>query len=463
MGSWGGNVVGGPDALSSVTCRGLGRALDALVRTVSFSVPRRPGAVTLATFPVLPSLSSLLSRKRVPLLARVVSFSLARWGGRPHPPPMPRLDELADRLSRLASEGLLRAPDLSPAVVDSGLLLACTNDYLGLGRQPVSRETLPASNVGSGASRLIHGTHPEHLHLEETVAAWVGLPSALLFASGYAANLGAVSALCDRDTFVVSDALNHASLIDGCRLSRATIAIAQHLDLDHLESLLRQGSHHPARWVVTESYFSMDGDSPNLPDLRNLCDRYDANLLVDEAHALGVFGPSGAGLCALHDVLPDVLVGTLGKAAGASGAFVAGPQSLQQWLWNRARSFVFSTAPSPLVAALATQNVETVKRAAAARERLRNYSEQLRGRLASAGVKLPAGSYGPIIPIVLGDPHKSLRAADHLARAGILTQAIRPPTVPAGSSRLRVTLTASMSSDDIDRLITGILEAVDVP
>ncbi|HVJ19099.1 MAG TPA: aminotransferase class I/II-fold pyridoxal phosphate-dependent enzyme [Polyangiaceae bacterium] len=369
---------------------------------------------------------------------------------------------LLEELARLEGLGLLREPDdgsrrteALDAATRAGvpLLDASSNDYLGLAASIVSRETLSAWGVsaGSGASRLIHGTRAPHLELEHQLADWVRQPSALLFASGYAANAGLLSALGVPGSLIISDALNHASLIDGCRLSRATVRVVPHLDLAAVERELER-ARTPNRWVVTESYFSMDGDGPDLPALRALCDRYEAGLVVDEAHALGVFGPEGAGRCLAQGVRPDVLVGTLGKAVGVHGAFVAGSSTLRRYLWNRARSFVFSTAPSPALAALALLHVKHVRAAEDLRATLAERSAQLREALAPRGLPPLEHSFGPIVPLVLGDNESVLTATAALATRGILVQGIRPPTVPKGSARLRLTVSASMSSTDVERL-----------
>jgi 8-amino-7-oxononanoate synthase len=359
------------------------------------------------------------------------------------------LDFLELELSRLDEAGLRRRPE-GPSL---GLRDFCTNDYLGYGRAPVSRATLLACEgtpLGAGASRLIHGTAPPHAALEEELADWTGLPGALLFASGYAANVGLLAALVLPSDTVVSDALNHASIIDGCRLTRATVRVVPHRDLDAFSRALENAPGR--RWVVTESYFSMDGDQADLPGLRRLCDRFGAALLVDEAHALGVFGPQGAGLCRERGVVPDALVGTLGKALGSHGAFVAGSAQLRDWLWNRARSLVFSTGTSPLLAQLTLENVRRAREDDGARARIRGHATRLVSRLRAAGVAVSDDLVGPIVPLVVGDNDRALALASAARDAGFQVQAIRPPTVPRGTARLRVTLSAVASSEDVERL-----------
>lgn len=420
---------------------------------------------------------------------------------------------LVPQLERLRAEGLLRDPaDAAARASTLGRqrpngaapgsargVDATSNDYLGLAAEliTVSRETmwvdryetqgsdyrpkanptgsepttaatrtapeLPSSplqaRAGAGASRLVQGTWPEHEELEAELAEWVGAEAALLFSSGFAANSGAVAALAGPDAVVVSDELNHASLVDGCRLARARTIVVPHLSLEAVEEALDGASTLPARWVVTESYFSMDGDGADLLALRQLCDRYSAFLVVDEAHGLGVFGPGGAGRCAEAGVRPDVLIGTLGKAVGTEGAFVAGSSALRTWLWNRARTFVFSTAPSPAGCALTRRHVKQAIAAEREREALHEHGRTLRRRLAEAAVPCVPGSFGPIVSVVAGSNQAALELAERVREAGILVQAIRPPTVPPGSARVRVTLTAALSRNQVERIADALTEA----
>jgi 8-amino-7-oxononanoate synthase len=280
----------------------------------------------------------------------------------------------------------------------------------------------------------------------------VGHPSALVFTSGYSANLGLLSALAGPGDLVVSDARNHASIIDGIRLSRARTAVVSHLSNAEVEAALSQRASGRA-FVVTESYFSMDADSPDLPGLRALCDRYGAALVVDEAHALGVLGPGGRGLCAEAGVQADVVVGTFGKAFGAAGAFVAGCPAVTAWLWNRARSFVFSTGLSPAVAAAALAGIRE-----AAHEELRRRvhaaARAFRSGLARLGIT-PHGT-GHIIPWVIGEPGAAVRIALALRDRGVDACAIRPPSVPPGTARIRFTVTARHSEADVQHALQSV-------
>ena len=378
-----------------------------------------------------------------------------------------RFESLLERaLAELGAGSLLREPDdgsarhavaatagrLGVAAID-----ASSNDYLGFATRAVSRETL--GNPGAAASRLIHGSTAEHLKLEAELAAWIGAESSLLFSSTYAANLGLISALGSPGTVILSDSANHASLIDGARLSKADVRVIPHLDLAALGVALNEHRGARACWVVTESYFSMDGDGPDLRTLRALCDQHDACLIVDEAHALGVFGPSGGGRCAEAGVKADILVGALGKAIGTHGGFIAGSRRLRTFLWNKARSFVFSTAPSPRLADLTSIHVQLCQEADALRAALASNAAQLRAALQAAHLPVAANSFGPITSVILGENERVLAAAARLRAVGILAQAIRPPTVPNGAARLRLTVKATFSRADIARLAQAVKEA----
>lgn len=364
------------------------------------------------------------------------------------------LRHLAIELTDLETRGLLRVPPapIADAVNAPGerLLVLCSNDYLGYSAAP----WVAAAGVsGAGASRLVTGEHPAHAEAEHEIAAWLGTSASLLFSSGYAANAGAISALARPGDLIVSDALNHASIIDGCRLSGARVAVVPHRDVAAVERALAGARGAVRRWVLTESYFSMDGDSPDLRTLRSICDAHDAALYVDEAHAVGVLGPQGRGACAEVGVVPDVLVGTLGKALGLQGAFVAGTSTLRTYLWNRARSFVFSTGISPALALRIAENTRRVARDDAARDRLQRNVRQLREGLERIGVTLLPDSRGPILPWLVGPAPAAVALSKALRSEGILVQAIRPPTVPADTSRLRITATATLTEADIDRAL----------
>jgi 8-amino-7-oxononanoate synthase len=327
----------------------------------------------------------------------------------------------------------------------------CSNDYLGLASEPA-----PPVDAGAGASRLVTGEHPVYAQLEGAAADLVGQPAALVFTSGYAANVGLLSALAGPGDVIVSDRLNHASIIDGARLSRATVHVVPHADVAAVAEALARPREGRA-FVVTESYFSMDADGPDLAALREVCDRAGAALLVDEAHALGVLGPDGRGLCAGAGVRADAVVGTFGKAFGAAGAFVAGCSELVAWLWNRARTFVFSTGLSPAVAAAAARGLARASSEPWRRARTLENARAFRAALADAGVSV--GGFGQIVPWVVGSPAAALAAAQSLRDAGLDVRAIRPPTVPDGTARIRFTVTARHEPSDIARA-AGAIAAV---
>jgi 8-amino-7-oxononanoate synthase len=368
------------------------------------------------------------------------------------------LDFLDSELDRIAQLGLLRDRNQS---APEGILDVCSNDYLGYGRRPVSRETLTAS-AGAGASRLIHGTRAEHRALEAEFADWMGTEDALLFPTGYAANIGVISALAGPGDLIVSDALNHASTIDGCRLARARTEVVPHRDLAEVRRALALPVSG-RRWMLTESYFSMDANSPDLRALRGLCDEAGAALIVDEAHALGLFGPGGAGLCAADGVKPDVVIGTLGKAVGVQGAFVAGTRSLTAYLWNRARSFVFTTAPSPLVTAVALEHVRALRRDDASREQLLRLCSAFERDLGPLRALFPPDRHGPIFPLLFGTPDRARAVATALTERGFLALPIRPPTVPEGTSRLRLALRSTLPPESVAALARTLLELCPAP
>jgi 8-amino-7-oxononanoate synthase len=330
----------------------------------------------------------------------------------------------------------------------TGALSFCSNDYLAL----AERSAAPGAS-GAGASRLVSGDRQIHADLEAAAASLVLQPASLVFTSGYAANVGLLSALAGPEDLIVSDALNHASLIDGARLSRARIAITPHRDLEAVARALRAQAWRRA-FVVTESYFSMDADSPDLRALRSMCDDRGAALVVDEAHALGVLGEGGRGLCAELGVRADALVGTFGKAFGAGGAFVAGSDALVAWLWNRARSFVFSTGLSPAVAASALDGLRRSQNEPLRRERVRDGGVRLRTGLRSLGANVVG--YGHVIPWIVGEPADGVRLASALQARGVDVRAIRPPSVPPGTARLRFTVTADHRPEDIDAALRAV-------
>jgi 8-amino-7-oxononanoate synthase len=326
-----------------------------------------------------------------------------------------------------------------------------SNDYLGLTNHPAVKaaaiDAITRWGTGSGASRLIVGSRPCHHELEAELAAWKGTRRALVFPTGFAANLGTLTVVGGPDVTVFSDELNHASIIDGCRLSRSRVAVYRHADVDHLSTLL--AASRGRRVVVTDTVFSMDGDLAPLDAIGELCARHGALLVLDEAHA--VLGPEPPAF----DGLEVIRVGTLSKALGALGGFVAGPAAIVDLLINRARPFIFTTAPSPADTAAALAALALVRGPTGA---------ALRGRLRHAIDRVRPSHPSPIVPIVLGDEDVALAASARLLDDGVFVPAIRPPTVPPGTSRLRVALSAAHTDDMLDRLV-GALDALgaDVP
>jgi 8-amino-7-oxononanoate synthase len=359
------------------------------------------------------------------------------------------LGHLPGALAEIKRLGLYRRPADTADAIGANALTFCSNDYLGL-----AATKAPASASGTGSSRLISGERSEHRQLERALANWLGVEDALVFTSGYAANVGTISALVGPSDLLVSDALNHASIIDGARLSKAHVVVTPHLDITAIDRALAS-RHEPRAWVIVESYYSMDADGPDLAALRAVCNAHGAALVVDEAHALGVLGPGGRGRSAEAGVVPDVMVGTLGKSLGSQGAFVAGRSILRDWLWNRARSFVFSTGLAPSAAAAATRALEILLHSPELPGNVQGLAERLRAGLQAIGKDgMPRLlGFGHIIPIVIGKPENAVRVADFAKIHGIHITAIRPPTVPEGTARIRITVTARHTVEDIDRAL----------
>lgn len=339
-----------------------------------------------------------------------------------------------------------------------------SNNYLGLANHPALREAAKEAidryGCGTGASRLISGNMTLHEELESKIAALKGTEAALVFNSGFQTNTGVLATLVGEGDVIFSDELNHASLIDGCRLSRAETAVYRHCDLDHLEQCLKGAPRSKRKLIVTESLFSMDGDEAPLNDIVALAEKYGAMMMVDEAHATGVFGPNGAGLVAQAGLGDRVLVqmGTLGKALGGFGAYIAGSQSLRELLINRCRSFIYTTSLPPAVMAMGIAAVEILHKEPDRREQLRHNGALLRAGLGASGYCL-GNSQSQIVPLIIGDESRCMTLSQQLLNQGVFAQGIRPPTVPPGTSRLRITLMATHTKEHLDRALT-ILEAI---
>lgn len=339
----------------------------------------------------------------------------------------------------------------------------CSNDYLGLANHPALVEAACHGarqyGVGAGASHLVTGHFAPHHHLEEALAAFVGLPRALLFSTGYMGNIGVVTALVGRGGSVFADKLNHASLNDAMVLSRAHVRRYPHGDMAALESLLA-AAPKGRRLVITDGVFSMDGDIAPLPELLALCERYDAWLLVDDAHGFGVLGEKGRGSLAYFGVRsPRILyLGTLGKAAGVSGAFVAGQNEVIEHLLQTARSYIFTTAMPPLLACALAESLHLIEKEEWRRERLKALVAKLKAGLPAGAWRLMP-SDTPIQPLLVGENAAVLQLSERLLEAGILVPAIRPPTVPKGQARLRISLSAAHGEEDVERLLAALAAA----
>jgi len=379
--------------------------------------------------------------------------------------------ELAQELAAREAQGLRRvrrrldSPQRARVEVDGRPCIAfCSNDYLGLAADPrlaaAARESLMLHGVGAGASHLILGHSRAHQALEEALAAFSGYPAALLFSTGYMANLGAISALVGRGDAVFADRLNHASLNDAALLSRATFRRYPHNDLEALERLL---ATTPARrrLVAADAVFSMDGDIAPVPELLALCERHDALLYLDDAHGFGVLGEQGRGTLSHFGVSSSriVYMATLGKAAGVSGAFVAASELVVETLLQNARTYTYTTAAPPLLAHTLLASLELIPREEPRRAQLRARIAQLREGLAGLPWQL-LPSQTPIQPLIVGDNAAALELSARLAEQDILVPAIRPPTVPPGTARLRISLSSDHSDADVACLVAALRAAV---
>ncbi|MCA0185686.1 MAG: 8-amino-7-oxononanoate synthase [Proteobacteria bacterium] len=375
------------------------------------------------------------------------------------------LDEIRSGLAELDAAGLRRhrrivttpcQPDTRLADRDGPVLAFCSNDYLGLAAEPALSQTLQAGAArwgsGSGASHLVSGHYAAHEALEARLAAFVGMQDALYFSTGYMANIGVMPALVGRGDAIFADKVNHASLVDGALLSRAELIRYPHCDLAALEARLA-ASTAPRKLIVTDGVFSMDGDIAPLPDLLALAEAHRAWLLVDDAHGFGVLGPGGRG-CLAHFGLASprlIYMGTLGKAAGAAGAFVAGQREVIDWLINRSRSYIFTTGAPPALAETLLTAVDLIEHSDTRRTHLGALIARLKtGLQLKRWQLLPSDT--PIQPLVIGDNHETLAVSRALDAEGLWVPAIRPPTVPKGAARLRITLSAAHSLAQVDRL-----------
>jgi 8-amino-7-oxononanoate synthase len=376
-------------------------------------------------------------------------------------------DDVRAELKQLEAIGRLRVPRVvdgrqGPRITLDGaeVLDVASNDYLSLAGDPrivdAAKASLDEDGFGAGASRLIVGNHRRHVVLERAIAEWMRVGAVRLFGSGYAANTGTIAALVQPGDVVFSDELNHASIIDGCRLARAEVVVFPHRNLGILDEELRERAGR-RRVVISETLFSMDGDIADVEGLAAIAKRHGAALMLDEAHAIGARGPEGRGIAAALGIVPDVLVGTCGKALGAYGAFVATSASISQLLWNRARSLVFSTALPAMVSAAVHASIEIVRSSEGddRRARLAARATQLRARVRDLGGHVDSA----IAPLVIGDDRRVMEISSALYERRVFVQGIRYPTVPEGTARLRLSLNAGHTSQDVEMLAIALNDA----
>ena len=368
-------------------------------------------------------------------------------------------DEVQAELAQLEAMHRLRVPKVldgaqGPVVTVDGIEVAsfASNDYLGLAGDPrlarAASASLEEDGVGAGASRLIIGNHRRHVALEAAVGDWLRTGGVRLFNTGYAANVGVITTLARAGDVVFSDELDHASIIDGCRLAKAEVVVYPHGDLPALARALDQHRGN-RRLVISESLFSMDGDIADVTGLAALCKRHDAVLILDEAHACGALGPEGRGVAAAVGVVPDVVIGTFGKALGTFGAFAASSRAVAELLWNRARPFVFSTGLPPSIAAATTAAIEIVRGTDGDERRrtLAAHARRFRELVPHAG----GAPESAIAPVLVGDDQRVMQLSARLLEHRVFVQGIRPPTVPVGTSRLRVSLSARHDLGDVEK------------
>lgn len=343
-----------------------------------------------------------------------------------------------------------------------------SNDYLGLSFDArvvsAAKQAIEKYGTGARASSLISGRSPVHVELEEALCEFEDQSAAILFPSGYAANLGVITALVGEGDIVFCDRLNHACLVDGCRLSGAKLRVYRHdhddrdESLNRLETELKKADHYRRRLIVTDGVFSMDGEFAPLPELCDLAEKYNAMLLVDEAHGTGTIGPRSRGACDHFQVEDRVTirVGTLSKAVGSQGGFATGPKELIEWLWNSSRTQMFSTALCPAACAAAAESVRLIRNEPQHTEQLKSNVTSFRKRLIEIGIQALGHEESPIVPIIFGDAVSATQKSSHLLKAGFFVPAIRPPTVPRGTSRLRITISSVHNESDLNRLVNAL-------
>ena len=362
-------------------------------------------------------------------------------------------DFIEQELSRLKKDGLYR----QLKQIDPGTLVFCSNDYLGLSQHPRVKAAASAAIAkygwGAGASRLISGNSPLQEELERKIADFKGREAAIVFPTGYMANLGAISSLVDEHDAIIIDRLDHASIIDACRLTKAKFQVYRHNDPDALAAALQRSAKFKKRLIVTDSVFSMDGDLAPLPEIVALAKEYDALTMIDEAHATGTIGPTGRGLEEYFNLKGqvDIVMGTLSKAVGSVGGFVAGSQELIDYLRNKARSFIYTTALPPAACAASLEALKIIEQEPELIAKLWANIEYFGTRY-----QVPGTRNSPIIPIIIGNAEKTIEISQMLLEKNIFVSAIRPPTVPQGESRLRITISATHQKEEIECLASSL-------
>jgi 8-amino-7-oxononanoate synthase len=372
---------------------------------------------------------------------------------------------LCERIEKTKQGGLYRelktmSPSPQPQMLVSGTqqIVFSSNNYLGLANDSILIEkalkTLQEFGLGSSGSRLTTGNTEWHEKLEERIASFKRMEAALLFSSGYLANMGVLSSLPEKGDVLLSDQLNHASIIDGCRLSKAETVIYKHVDMNNLEKKLKETQTYTRRFIVTDGVFSMDGTIAPLDQIMKLAKRYDAYVMVDDAHATGVLGESGRGTSELFGVSPDVVIGTLSKAVGVEGGFVTGSRVLIDFLLNHTRTFIFQTSIPPVSCAAAYAALGIIEKSQEKRESLLRKIKIIKSTLEAMGFTVH-GENTPIIPVIIGNEETSVKFSKKLQENGIYAPAIRPPTVPKGESRIRLTVTAAHNDAQVEHLLAS--------
>lgn len=392
-----------------------------------------------------------------------------------------KFDYIFQKLDDIKEQNLLRkipfpfvSYDVSHGTVlvdgkEKDVFIFCSNDYLGMTKNEEVLEELEKGvknfSSGSGASRLVCGNFLPHIEFEDFIREFFGLEKkgkdVLIFNSGWCANVGIISALCDHEGEIFSDELNHASIIDGCRLSKGKVNVFRHRDVNHLEDLLRK-SQAKFKLVITDTVFSMDGDVAPLREISFLCEKYGAVLYVDEAHAFGIFGDGGRGLSYELGVEPDIALFTLSKAVGAFGAFVIAPKDIIKFLISRARSFIFSTALPPFILYAAKRSIQIFSQNHSLRQKVLENAFFLRDEIRGHNLYqfLPSNITAQITPFIVGNEVNTMRVSSLLFERGFFVQGIRPPSVPRGTSRLRITVTAKHTRAEISEFVKNLKDII---